>query len=865
MPINLETLQIQFQIKDNTGNKIKEIEKKLANFDQPEIDIDTSKAKSTVKQLQKDVDGIHDGKVSVTADIKKATTKIGEVQDSVSGLQGKEVGISAYGREAITEIETISDKIEAIPNAPKIKPEVDTSSAESGLNNLWNLMKTMGLVSAGKELFEFGMSSVNMANEGKSIENRIRMLGENESEKNYAMDRISEFSQAMNEKYGLNESGLSGMIVNFASAYKGMGQSLETAIDSGINAAMNAIDYASALDKTPGEIADLFMSVLKGQTEVADSAGIYGLTVDKMNQRIDERMGITALENLEERTEAEEEQLKALKKQRDDNIKLLQAEEFLRIVNETASASGLGYAGDFERTAYEFGNQRTILSEQLKSFQQNIGELLTPAATEGIGKVNELLGKLNELTQALGKSSFANDVNGYFGTMTVDTNTMQASIDHVTEPLSQMTIAVTNANAALDEATQKLSSSYQTFVKTLTVSGADGDFSENAEEIENSADNLMDNAVDAVESGRERMMEGLNAFTGGMLENETSAMIGIVDSYFNQAIARVKKRQEEFQKALEEFQSDSTPENLAQLKQTALSMTQEAYSLSAGYMGADEYSWLKSNYQAGRLSAETLEQWLTGMAGASAAEQEKVDQELESYRRDFIAMGQQVVNPETGRNYTISELDALFAQETGQYVQAQTMEANKRRYDMIAELMLSEYSEAAKGIYSKMQSGEIDSKTALGRLNDLETQIVNSGLIEAIMGFDDQSPAMMGILALTQLIGTGAETAYSAPWLKDHEASDVYDLMDQALLSYLEQGLFPDAGSYLNIPALKQNGAESALDFADDMSNVSAEFANAVHEFGAKNLNISLIIGGYEFGAAVQSSLNEYNTVNGSG
>ena len=46
MPINLETLQIQFEIRDNTGEKLKALESMLSGFEAPKVEFhaDTSGA-----------------------------------------------------------------------------------------------------------------------------------------------------------------------------------------------------------------------------------------------------------------------------------------------------------------------------------------------------------------------------------------------------------------------------------------------------------------------------------------------------------------------------------------------------------------------------------------------------------------------------------------------------------------------------------------------------------------------------------------------------------------------------------------------------------------------------------------------------
>lgn len=760
MPINLETLQIQFEIRDNTGKKLQELEKKLSSVKSPEIDADTKKAEKKISDIKKKADETN-GNMSVSADTKKAEKNIDIVKKKTESLPDGGISVEATTSSAIKGLEKVTKTVEEIPEAPKIKPEVETSAFSKGMATIRKLLIGSGLLAFGKGAYEFSMQALDESYGAQAVENQIVNLGGQT-----ALDKIGAFTAEMNEKYELNESGLAEMAKNFSAVFKGAGMETEAALDKGIEMARYAIDYASALDKTPGEIADIFMSVLKGNTEVADSASIYGLTADVMDTKIAEMTGLASMqEKLENVTGTEAEalssQIDTLNADIEKNKSLYKALAFFDIMKENADVK-MGFTGDWERTFEEFGNQKTVLGEQFKTLKQNAGEILLPAANEIVKGLNDIISAVTDFTEKLGKSTFAKDVDGYFGTMTVDETTMNNAISHVTEPINKMTTALDNANASLKTATDSMSASYEAFLKVLLVSNTDGDLSNDMDKIEHAGEELANDAIFTVTAGRINLIERLNIFAGGLLEAETNAMVGIIDSYFDQAEEKVKQRKKEFDDAVSALKKENTPENLKQVKDSAFAMMQEAYTLSAGYIGSDEYDWLRSTYKSGQLSADTISEWMKGMNEASNAEQAKLRGEYEKARRDFVAIGQQTINEETGAFYTPGELNELFGAYAGEYTKAQEAEAKNRRLGFISEMLIGEYGNATLDVYDRLYKGKITGDEAAKQLSVMVGQLEESGLIGELINTKNKTPAMVELLDLWAGI---------LPFAKDYESS----------------------------------------------------------------------------------------------
>ena len=299
MAINLETLQIQFEVRDNTGSKLKKLQSQLDKLESPEIGADTQQAQKKIQDLKQateemevemevgadtddaekklkkvsesaksiggvnvEIGGDRSGFDAVANTVKGAAENIdagdadiggdrsrfdtvtgaitgaaddidagdaeiggdktqfdqavGAVKDSVGTLPDGNVTIYGNPDDAKKDIKEVDALIDELPAKPEITPEVDTREAESGIKKIWNMMKAVGIVAAGKKVFEFGMNAVEASYEGESVENRLMNLGETQMDKLRLLDTVNAFTSEMHEKFGLNETGLAGVVSDFA-------------------------------------------------------------------------------------------------------------------------------------------------------------------------------------------------------------------------------------------------------------------------------------------------------------------------------------------------------------------------------------------------------------------------------------------------------------------------------------------------------------------------------------------------------------------------------------------------------------------------------------------------------------------------
>jgi hypothetical protein len=947
MALNLETLQIQFEIRDNTGSKLKELQKQLAGIEDPEIDVNTQEAEKKIKELQKTAEDL-EIEAEIDADTKGAKKKIDDlgkeaksiggatveiggdksgfdaalktvqgaaeninagsadiggdksgfdtvansvsgsaddidagaadiggdksgfdsavasVKSSVGNLPDGNVDINANPQDAVSDIKTVTDMINDIPTAPEIKPQVDTKEAESGLKTLWNTIKAIGLVAAGKKAFEFAMSTVDDAYAGQSVENRIMNLGGNALEKSHALDRVYGFTGEMNEKYGFNESSLAGMVANFAAAYKGLGQNLDTAVDSAVEMANLAIDTASALDKTPGEIADLYMSVIKGNTEVADSAGIFGMTIDSLNDRIDETLGISALESIEKRTKEEEARLKELKEYRDKNIKLLQAEEFLSVAKENASS--LGYTGDLERTQSEFGNQRTKLTEQWKTLKEDIGEFLLPAATDASSALNTLMTAVSGWMDTLGQSSFTQELTDYFGTATMSQEQQKQIVDGIVGPIKAINEGVANEMAALDAVIGTYKQKYSNFSKLLELYYGTGEVDES--NLMQAFQEMEEAGVDAAMQSRMSLTEMFLDYTGTSDEWNEAREAGIagINSYYDGMIGAIEEKHAALEKALKEAMADGvfSSEEKANLTRQQQEAAAETLQVARIEYRAATMMELDRLYSSGSYSAESLDQLFQKAREASSAQRKQMEVDYNAMAAKFYAIA------EWERIEYEKDPEAYIAKYgRGPATAAEMLEGAKAEQERaLAQMdadLIGQLARFSIGGVEKIAAQYTEGMDFADFLNKIGAPMEQFAWLALQIGAAQSRGLELApeALALLDYYNSTAGYIYQTVQSGNYNGSD-RDLPAVApfgvqLDPYAR--LMPNASSYISDPFA---GIGSGLD--DKMTNFANELSGALESLPDKIVVESHVyVGGYELGKATEEATITYNTSTGSG
>lgn len=715
MALNLETLQIQFEIRDNTGNKIKELQKKLQQIKATEVQIDTAEAERAIDELREQLEDAT-GEVQVNADTRQARQEIrslvgaasaidaGEVtigantdafdttlrglanaadgvdagdasiggdatdfrdelagvdgaadgtdagdaniggdatgfrtelagvagaaegtdagdvgiggdasgfrtelnstagaadsinggnvgiggdatgfntvadgvRTSVSSLPNGHVTISGNATDAVNDIESVESAIDALDTDPEITPDIDLTNVESGIKKFTKLMVGAGLLKFGASAFEFGFEAVNAAYAANAVNNQIENLAGD-----YGIERIGDFTKEMNQKYGFNEAGLAEMTKNFVGVFVGSGMAVDEALEKGIEMARYAIDYASALDMTPGEIGEKFMSILGGSSDVAKAIGMYRWDENMVQRSVDEMLGIDKTrEQLEKvsadldllkkdpnatkdsiaavtaKKEALEKELAAQEKDKAENISLYKAKAFHQYMKYNADEV-MGFTGDWERTADEFGNQMTMIEEKWKTIEQSIGTTLLPVANTIVSAINDVLDAVNRILNPEDTTSFATRLEGFFGTNEMSKEEREAMVNGIVGPINDVSNGLKTATDELN----KQVSNHEAAAKNLAemiqkyyITGNPVD----KETVDAAMDTYYVTGIKTIDQSQESLLDMFMAF-GGTTEEWTAASDGVVaniQAYYKGIKDEFKTQSEELRKVINDAIAD---------------------------------------------------------------------------------------------------------------------------------------------------------------------------------------------------------------------------------------------------------------------------------------------------------------------
>ncbi len=671
MALNLETLQIQFEIKDNTGNKIKELQKKLQQIKATEVQIDTTEAERAIDDLREQLEDAT-GEVQVNADTRQARQEIkslagaassvdaGDVtigantdafdaavrglanaadgvdagdasiggddaafREELSGVEGAAEGtdagdadiggddagfratlsgvvgaadgtdagdasiggdaaefreelnstsgaadtidggevdiggdasdfnataagvrtsvsslpdgdVSIYGEanDALRDIESVDDAIGDLDTDPTITPEVELSGVQSGLRQFTKLMAGAGLMKLGASAFDFATDAVGLAYEAQAVNNQIQNIAGD-----YGLEMIGDFTKEMNKKYGFNEAGLAEMTKNFVGVFAGSGMAVDEALEKGIEMARYAIDYASALDMTPGEIGEIFMSVLKGNTEVADSASIYGLTGDALNAKAEELAGKTMAEMGNEASK-------------------YKAMAFFEIMKYNADET-MGFTGDWERTADEYGNQMTMIEEKWKTIEESIGKTLLPLANTIVGAINGVLDAVDNILNPEDTTSFAARLQGFFGTNEMTIEERKAMVEGIVGPINDVSNGLKTATEELNAQVKNHETAANNLAEMIQKYYITGSLVDK-ETVDAAMDTYYVTGIKTIDQSQESLLDMFMAF-GGTEEEWLAASDGVVaniQAYYKGIKDEFKTQSEELRKVINDAIAD---------------------------------------------------------------------------------------------------------------------------------------------------------------------------------------------------------------------------------------------------------------------------------------------------------------------
>ncbi len=635
MPVTLETLEIQFK----------------AN---------TASATSSIEKLRAALQKMQGGDMKVTADTKDADHKLQKT------------------RRTLEEMEDTSVSVDA-----------DTSKAESALGKLGKVMGALGLIQGAKKVFTIAVDLVNTSYASTSANNRLEMLlPEN------AQAEIRAYADEMNKLYGLNETGLISMSTNFASAFVGMGVEADKAARYAERLTAAAIDYASALDKTPAEVSDTIMSLMRGNTAVADNIGLFGLTIDKLNKQAEQLKAEGLVpQNMAEGTE-----------------------KYIALLHEIErNADTQGFTGDWARTFDEYGNQTTALAEQWQTLKENAGNLLQPAATQIVQALNSILLSVNLWTENIGKEdSFTETVKGYFGDYEMTEQEITDLVNSITKPTNDMVAAMQQSRTDLGKAYLEYDSALNGFVSLLNKLYAGGNpiTDEQKENLfaawdaaESAGIDATGGVFDQLKTTVTTMFTTLSGDEGGEIKQAGIELIGV---YFqameDEAMRRSVKLTTTLNKVLED--GTITSEEMQALQGDVSAVTEQVYKQAnitaqgemARYLDSKNFmptsdSWL-AYYKEGRNAVDAS----IGDLGKEYETLEKQMYEIAAWSNTDEAKEYGITTPRTGAELMAEAKAVREAQET------------KMQADLINTVSRMGMSQMLAGITDTVKNGPMSNK-----------------------------------------------------------------------------------------------------------------------------------------------------------
>ena len=189
--------------------------------------------------------------------------------------------------------------------------------------------------------------------------------------------QVREFAKTALRSFGIAEGTALDMAALFGDMATSMGLTTDKAADMSISLTGLAGDLASFKNIRIEEAMTALNGVFTGETESLKRLGIVMTEANVEAFALSE--GIQ--KNIRDMTQAEKVQLR-----------------YAYIINQTTNAQG-----DFERTGGAAANQMRIFTEGLKQLAQQFGEVLLPAFTKIVTKVNEVIGRFSELDKGAKK------------------------------------------------------------------------------------------------------------------------------------------------------------------------------------------------------------------------------------------------------------------------------------------------------------------------------------------------------------------------------------------------------------------------------------------------------------------------------
>lgn len=260
---------------------------------------------------------------------------------------------------------------------PRLQVDIlaNTKQFEDGIKDVQTRLKSLGqslgnigktlTVAATLPLVGVGTAAIKMASDAEESLNKVRVaFGDSAGE-------VEKFASTTLESFGIARASALEMASLFGDMGTSMGLTTRDAANMSTELVGLAGDLASFKNINIDQAMTALAGVFTGETESLKRLGVVMTEVNLSAFALSQ--GIT--KNIQDMTQAEKVNLR-----------------FAYIMESTKNAQG-----DFARTSEGAANQTRIFSESLKELGDQFGQIMLPAFTDAITKVNGFLKQLGNL------------------------------------------------------------------------------------------------------------------------------------------------------------------------------------------------------------------------------------------------------------------------------------------------------------------------------------------------------------------------------------------------------------------------------------------------------------------------------------
>lgn len=740
------------------------------------------------------------------------------------------IGVKADNKNADKQLKSTEKLVDKIEGKHTAKVDANVSAAEKGLKTVSSLLKGIGFVggiAVIKKTIDIGIDFATAANDKQqTIEKAKAMVGD-------AYGEVAAYAQKLNQKYGLNETNTISMMTDFAGAYKGMGLDNGTAMQYAERMSNAALDYAAALNKTPAEVESIMMSLMRGNTSVADNLSLYGVTADSLKK--------TATQLKE----------KGLMPEGIDES----AQKYVALMNRIEeNAKSLGFAGAYEREVDTFGSQSAILADEWKTLKENVGTYLLPIATDLVtgfnGILNGITGFIDEISGKNAKAAIE-EALGMNDKSSLSSTEITTMVNGWLAPFTELNTQLEAERQTIDAAATNFGTSAKNLNKSL-LQFYQGNEAYSGENIltafgDTAKTDELWQMVDEYEAGITRLLqvqsdaavEDYLSFwgMGNDIDTEAVNVTTAIRDYYDGMIDTVSTKMQELRTVLNTGMENGglTQEDLTTAQQLMTDITQ----LGAANASVSVTEQLRQLQYSGQWSTQTLAEtsaYASQLVDEAFMAQEAAALEAATQVRKAIMAGDDTGGYATKEEYANAVSDRLWA---GFYGQKQ--DAYGTALDQIAKMYMANNS------YGSAESAFVDLAIAKGTtgMNSKAMQdewykniVEPMAALEPVVtqlrelegkGYEVSADAQAMLETYDRIMGYGGD--YNA-WIMD---TGVYQTAQDNENAAREAGFAEVGNDWMNFlmdnVEMEEAAAVSFEAPAEEMKQGAEEFTEAVSSF----------------------------------